>query len=64
MKTLVTFVLFVDGIFGKEPDMRLISCSSLTHAIVQAPDGTFFNLTSTLPRDRLEALAEELVPVK
>ncbi len=38
--------------------------ASLTHVIVQAPDGTLFDLASTLPRDQLKALAEELVPVR
>ncbi len=35
-----------------------------THAMVQAPDGTTFDLASTLPRDKLQALAEDLVLLK
>ncbi|MGH2367201.1 MAG: anti-sigma factor family protein [Chloroflexota bacterium] len=31
---------------------------------VQAPDGSTFDLTSTLPRQRIKALAEALVPAK
>ncbi len=38
--------------------------ASLTHAIVQAPDGTLFNLISNLQRERVKELAEELVPVR
>ncbi len=37
---------------------------SFSHAAAKAPDGTSFQITSNLPRERLKALAEQLVQVK
>jgi hypothetical protein len=45
-------------------DPLLPGAKPLSHAIVKATDGTLFDLTSTLPRERIKALAEELVPIK
>ena len=53
--------LVVSFVAGRE---RAVGDKRVTYAIVQAPDGTAFELTSSLPRERAKALAEELVPVR
>ena len=44
--------------------MSDLAGNPLTQAIVQAPDGALFILKSNLPREQVQALAEDLVPVR
>jgi hypothetical protein len=52
-------VYFLDDRSEASPDGK-----QYTSAIAVAPDGTAFWLNSTLPREQVKALAEELVPVR